>query len=110
MTYKKKNFVKHIENLPQHLSEKFIGDSLSITDIALRNWDLSIIGIVQSIFEIINYCCHVSTERLSCSLLCVHAFVCVVHSNNKLFFTLFCLVSSKKDNKANINLLFIFRQ
>ena len=33
----KKNFVKHIENLPQHLSEKFIGDNLSITDIALRN-------------------------------------------------------------------------
>ena len=33
----KKNFVTHIENLPQHLSEKFIGDNLSITDIALRN-------------------------------------------------------------------------
>ena len=33
----KKNFVKHIENLPQHLSEKFIGDNLSIIDIALRN-------------------------------------------------------------------------
>ena len=33
----KKNFIKHIENLPQDLSEKFIGDSLSITDIALRN-------------------------------------------------------------------------
>ena len=32
-----KNFVKHIENLPQHLSEKFIGDNLSIIDIALRN-------------------------------------------------------------------------
>ena len=31
-----KNFVKHIENL-QHLSEKFIDDNLSITDIALRN-------------------------------------------------------------------------
>ena len=29
-TYKK-NFVKHIENLPQHLSEKFIGDNLSIS-------------------------------------------------------------------------------
>ena len=34
---KKKNFVKHIENLPQHLSEKFIGNSLSIIDIALGN-------------------------------------------------------------------------
>ena len=32
-----KNFVKHIKNLPQHLSEKFIGDKLSIIDIALRN-------------------------------------------------------------------------
>ena len=36
LTYKK-NFVKHIKNLPQHLSEKFIGDNLSITDIVLRN-------------------------------------------------------------------------
>ena len=35
-TYKK-NFFKHIENLPQDLSEKFIGDILSIIDIALRN-------------------------------------------------------------------------
>ena len=34
LTYKKNNFVKHIENLPQHLSEKFIGDNSSITDIA----------------------------------------------------------------------------
>ena len=34
LTYKKKNFVKHIENSLQHLSEKFIGDNLSITDIA----------------------------------------------------------------------------
>ena len=45
-----KSFVKHIENLPQHLSEKFIGDNLSITNIAERDWDLSIIGIVPSIF------------------------------------------------------------
>ena len=44
-TYKKKNFVKHFENLPPHQSEKFIGDNLLITDIALRYWDLSIIGI-----------------------------------------------------------------
>ena len=27
-----KNFVKRIENLPQHLSEKFIGDNLLIND------------------------------------------------------------------------------
>ena len=33
----KKNFVKHIENLPQHLSEKIIGDNLSVIDIDLRN-------------------------------------------------------------------------
>ena len=33
----KKNFVKIIESLPQQLSEKFIGDNLSITDIALKN-------------------------------------------------------------------------
>ena len=26
----KKNFVKHSENLPRHLSEKFIGDNLSL--------------------------------------------------------------------------------
>ena len=37
LTCKKKNFVKHIENLPQHLSEKLIGDNLSITNIAVRN-------------------------------------------------------------------------
>ena len=30
----KKNFVKHMGNLPKHLSEKFIGDNLSITGIA----------------------------------------------------------------------------
>ena len=63
LTYKKKNFIKHIENLPQHLSKKFIGDNLSITDIALKNWDLSIIGIAQSIFEIIDYRYRFSTER-----------------------------------------------
>ena len=33
----KKNFAKHIKNLPQHLLEKLIGDNLSITDIALKN-------------------------------------------------------------------------
>ena len=32
----KKIFVKCIQNLTQHLSEKFIGDNLSITDIALK--------------------------------------------------------------------------
>ena len=43
----------HIENSFQYLSENFIGDNLSITDIAFRNWDLSIIGIAQRFFEII---------------------------------------------------------
>ena len=52
---KKKNFVKHIENLPQDLLVKFIGDNSSITDISLRNWDLSIIGIAQGFFEVIDY-------------------------------------------------------
>ena len=33
----KKIFVKLIENLPQHLSEKLIGNNLSITDIAFKN-------------------------------------------------------------------------
>ena len=36
LTYRK-NFFRHIENLSQHSSEKFIGDNLSITDIALKN-------------------------------------------------------------------------
>ena len=31
------NFAKHIENLPQHLLEKFISDNLSIINIDLRN-------------------------------------------------------------------------
>ena len=56
------NFVKHIVNLPQHLSEKFIGDNLSIIDIALRNCDLSIIGIAQGFFEDIDYRYRLSTE------------------------------------------------
>ena len=60
MTFKKKNFVKHIENLPQHLSKKFMGDNSSITDIALRNGDL-LIGTAQGFFNIIDY--RFSTER-----------------------------------------------
>ena len=58
-----KNFVKHIENLPQHLSEKFISNYLSITDIASRNWDLSIIGIAQSFLKIIVYRYRFSSDR-----------------------------------------------
>ena len=37
LTSKKKNRIKHIESFPQHLLEKFIGDNLLITTIALRN-------------------------------------------------------------------------
>ena len=58
----KKNFVKHIENLSQHLSEKFIGDNLSIINIALRNSDLSTIDIAQGFFEVIDYRYRFSTE------------------------------------------------
>ena len=43
LTHKKKNFIEHIENLLQHLSEKFISDNLSITDIVLKNWDLLLV-------------------------------------------------------------------
>ena len=32
----KKNIVKHITNLPQHLLKKIIGDNSSITDIASK--------------------------------------------------------------------------
>ena len=68
-----KNFVKRIENLPQHLSEKFIGDNLSITDIALKNCDLSIISIAQGFFEVIDYRYRFGTECLSCrSLSLIH--------------------------------------
>ena len=38
----KKNFVKHIENLPQHLSEKFIGDNLSISLKEIQIYRLSV--------------------------------------------------------------------
>ena len=37
------NFVRRIENLPQHLSEKFICDNLSIIDIIIRNLDLLVL-------------------------------------------------------------------
>ena len=58
---RKKNFVKHIENLPQQLSGKFIGNNLSITDIALKK--LRFIGIAQGFFEVIDYRYRFSTER-----------------------------------------------
>ena len=57
----KKNFVKHIKNLPQHLSEKFIGDNLLSTDIALKK--LRFIGIALDFFEVIDYRYRCSTKR-----------------------------------------------
>ena len=49
----KKNFIKRIKNLLQHLSEKFIDDNSLIADIALKNWDLSISGIAKGFSEVI---------------------------------------------------------
>ena len=47
--------IKKFRQTHQKFAEKFIGDNLSITYIALRNWDLSIsIGIALSFFEIID--------------------------------------------------------
>ena len=43
-----------MKNVPQHLSKKFVGNNSSITDNALRNWDLSNIGIAKGFFEIID--------------------------------------------------------
>ena len=79
---KKKNFVKHIENL----SEKFIGDNLSITDIALRNWDLSIIGIAQGFFEVIDYRYRCSTERFIVPIT-AHTVFCLFFSNYQFYTT-----------------------
>ena len=61
----RQTLVKRIENFPQHLSEKFIGDNLSITDIALKNGNLSIMGIAQNSFEVIDYRYRFSTKRPS---------------------------------------------
>ena len=58
----KKNFVKHIENLPPHSSKKIVRDSLSITNIASKNYELSIIGIAQGFFEVIDYRYRFSTK------------------------------------------------
>ena len=59
----KKNFVNHIKNLPLHLSEKFIGQNLSIIDIALKKLDLSIAVIAHGFFVIIDHGYCFSTER-----------------------------------------------
>ena len=57
LTYKK-NFVKHIKNLPQNLSENFIGDNLSITDIAFIDYRYR-----PRFLEIIDYRYRFSTEK-----------------------------------------------
>ena len=68
LTYMKKTFVKHIEKLLQHFSKKFIGDNLWITNVSLRNCNLSVLhcSAVQSVFRIIGYIiiiALVATER-----------------------------------------------
>ena len=52
----KKNFVKCIKNLSQHLSEKFI-------DYRYRFKKLRFIGIAKDFFEVIDYRYRFSTER-----------------------------------------------
>ena len=65
-TYKN-SFVKHMESLPLHLSEKFIGDNLSITPIVLTN--SPIIGIAQSFLKISVIVIAFVENGLSCPLL-----------------------------------------
>ena len=48
LTYRK-NFVKHTENLPQHLSEKCIGNNSLVIDIAKK---LRFIGIAQGFLKL----------------------------------------------------------
>ena len=67
----KKNVVKRIKNLPQHLSEKFIGDNLSITDIALKNWNLPIIGIAKGFLKLSIIVIALVQKGLSCPSLSV---------------------------------------
>ena len=58
LTYRKKT-----SSNTTKFTATFIGDNSSITNIAVRNCNLSIIGIAQSIFEIIDYRHRFSTER-----------------------------------------------
>ena len=50
----------------KHLSEKFIGDNLSITDIALKIWDLSVIGIAQGFLKLSIIVIALVQKGLSC--------------------------------------------
>ena len=45
--FTKKNFVKHIENLPQYLSGKFVGDNLSVSPRAFLKLSIIVIALVQ---------------------------------------------------------------
>ena len=71
-TFKTKNFVKHIENLRQHLSEKLIGDNLSIIDIAFVNLDISIIVIALGFFQLSIIVIALVHKGLSCPSLRIH--------------------------------------
>ena len=54
---------KKLRQTHRKFTATFISDNLSITDIALKNQDLSIIGIAQNFIEIIDYRYRFSTER-----------------------------------------------
>ena len=66
-----KNIVKHIENLQQHSLKKIIGNNLSITDIAVNNWDLSIIGIAWDFLKLSIIVIALLQKGLSCPSLIV---------------------------------------
>ena len=71
------NFVKRIENLPQHSWEKFIGDNLSITDIALKSdvYRLSVSPMAFLKLSIIDIALvQLVQEGLSCPSLAVAVF------------------------------------
>ena len=65
LTYIQKNLVNLLKIYcnTEHLSKKFISNNLLIIDIALRNQDLSIIGIAQGFLDIIDCCYRFSIER-----------------------------------------------
>ena len=60
---KKKTSSESLKILQQLLLEKFIGNNLSITDIALKNWDLWTMGLAQGCYEVIDYRYRLGTER-----------------------------------------------
>ena len=69
----KKNFVKHIENLQKQFFEKFIGDNSSITDIALRNRNLSVSP--RAFFKLSIIGITLVQKGLSCPILRVSSYM-----------------------------------